>query len=691
MRDVRQSCEVAPKLKSPTDLFREMLIQMQPKSFHWPVNRVLEYVSDAIQAVSLSGEILYVNASWRQILGYQPQDVASLNWFDVVHPDSRDRLQSTLKSLQTNQQAQKIDLILRSKQVETIPVTGVLDYGTGPQGETIIWCLWQIPAPNCDLSRQREHGSGDAALAGSLVEQQVKAAIFSKNAAPFPFSQEASDQSEIQLQHLVANIPGMIFQLQCSVNRDTFTFSYVSPGCFDVFGVEPRTFYENSEALFRCIPHDSRWQFRETLNRSAQQCCPWSWEGQIKCLSGDSKWVQVAAHPQRRTDGGILWDGVLMDITSRKQTEERLHLLESAITNAKDSILITEAEPIDQPGPRIIYANPAFRKNTGYSLEEVLGETPRILQGPKSDRATLDTVKSALNAWQPVEAELINYRKDGTEFWVDMIIVPIVDANGWCTHWVSIQRDITERKQLEQELRNALNRERELNDLKSRFISTTSHEFRTPLAAIMSSVEILDYFDNSETERQELFKQIYASIQHLTMLMDDVLFIGRTESGRLELDCIDLDVEAFCRDIFSEAERSLGKHHRFSFICEGMARRGYLDPKVLRQTLSNLLSNAVKYSAPGSLITMVLDFRPDNAVRMQFRDQGIGIPLDDQPHLFDFFHRGSNVGTISGTGLGLAIVKKGVDLHGGDISVESQPNQGTTITLTLPLDYYSYY
>lgn len=125
---------------------------------------------------------------------------------------------------------------------------------------------------------------------------------------------------------------------------------------------------------------------------------------------------------------------------------ERLRLLESVVVNANDAVLITQAEPIDLPGPRIVYCNAAFTRTTGYSEAEVLGRTPRVLQSAKTDRATLDRLRSALKVWKPVEVELLNTKKDGTEFWVELSIVPVANAKGWFTHWVSVQRDVSHRK-----------------------------------------------------------------------------------------------------------------------------------------------------------------------------------------------------------------------------------------------------
>lgn len=146
----------------------------------------------------------------------------------------------------------------------------------------------------------------------------------------------------------------------------------------------------------------------------------------------------------------------LRDITERKQTEERLRLLESVVVNANDAIVITEAETITGPdSPKIVYVNQAFTYMTGYSSTEVIGKTPRILQGEKTDRHTLNRIKASLQKWFPINVELINYRKDGSEYWVELNIVPIADQNGWYTHWVSIERDITERKLAEQALKES--------------------------------------------------------------------------------------------------------------------------------------------------------------------------------------------------------------------------------------------
>ncbi|MDP1827568.1 MAG: PAS domain S-box protein [Polaromonas sp.] len=144
--------------------------------------------------------------------------------------------------------------------------------------------------------------------------------------------------------------------------------------------------------------------------------------------------------------------GALQDVTEQQEAQSQLKLLEAAVSRLNDIVLITEAEPVEEPGPRIVFVNDAFERRTGYSREEVLGKSPRFLQGPKTQPDELDRIGAALRKWQPVRGELINYTKSGQEFWLELDIVPIADASGWFTHWVAVERDITQRKHAEQAL-----------------------------------------------------------------------------------------------------------------------------------------------------------------------------------------------------------------------------------------------
>jgi signal transduction histidine kinase len=249
-----------------------------------------------------------------------------------------------------------------------------------------------------------------------------------------------------------------------------------------------------------------------------------------------------------------------------------------------------------------------------------------------------------------------------------------------------LQSEITERQRLEEELRNALMKEKELSDLKSNIISVVSHEYRTPLATILSSTELLENYSHKwdQEKRQRHFKRIENSVHHLTQLVNDVLIISKAEAGKLDFNPVPLELVEFCYQLVEELQLTASTQHNISFLCQTSSIKACLDEKLLRQFLTNLLSNAIKYSPHGGNVQLELEGKQDATI-FRIRDQGIGIPLKDQDQLFEAFHRSSNVGTISGTGLGLAIVKKCVDIHNGQIAVESEVGTGTTFIITIPL------
>ena len=188
----------------------------------------------------------------------------------------------------------------------------------------------------------------------------------------------------------------------------------------------------------------------------------WEMEYRFQKADGAFAFILDKGNIQRDAEGNATRViGAMEDITERKIKEHELRLINSVVTSANDSVLITAAEPIDEPGPKIIYANEAFYKMTGYSPEDTIGQNPRMLQGPKSDRDALDRLRKAMEHWEPCTIETINYKKSGEEFWVEFSVSPVANEQGLYTHWISIQRDITSRKikELEQDFFKRLNNE----------------------------------------------------------------------------------------------------------------------------------------------------------------------------------------------------------------------------------------
>lgn len=241
-----------------------------------------------------------------------------------------------------------------------------------------------------------------------------------------------------------------------------------------------------------------------------------------------------------------------------------------------------------------------------------------------------------------------------------------------------------------EDVTQALKQEKELNELKSRFLSTASHEFRTPLTVILSSTDLLERYAARLTEDKKLgyLHRIRSSVKHMTELVDSVLMVEKGRADRIQFNPKPLDIQLFCQELIEEFRLGLGSQHEVILTVEGFDESSQMlaqmDETLLQHILRNLLSNAIKYSPAGSRVS--LDLVCGNAkIRFTVTDQGIGIPARDQPRLFESFHRASNVGIISGTGLGLSIVKHSVQQHGGTIKAQSQEGQGTTFIVELPL------
>src|SRR6266702_2034171 len=260
------------------------------------------------------------------------------------------------------------------------------------------------------------------------------------------------------------------------------------------------------------------------------------------------------------------------------------------------------------------------------------------------------------------------------------------DAGDRPLRMTCVNGDIDDSKRAEVEALAAVQREKELSEMKSKFVSTASHEFRTPLATMLSSAELLEHYSESlsPAEKLNLLHTIQSGAKRMSELIDDVLTLGRAESGVLKLNLGRMDLSELCRKVASEFRIAHGQQHVISVDDRFDRADVHMDERLLRHILNNLLSNAVKYSPQGSEVSLSLSRRDEQAV-IEVQDRGIGIPVQDQPRLFDSFHRASNVENRPGTGLGLSIVKKSVELHGGEISLASAPGAGTRFTVVLPL------
>ncbi|MEO8384078.1 MAG: PAS domain S-box protein [Betaproteobacteria bacterium] len=408
-------------------------------------------------------------------------------------------------------------------------------------------------------------------------------------------------------------------------------------------------------------------------------------EMQMRRADDTRFWAYLSGRAVNMADlsQGTVW--VVMDITARKQLEESLRLSKIQYQTVVDNV--TEGMTVVQDG-KFIFANPAFLNLLGYTSEEIIGSdfTPVVYQ---DDLALIMRNRERRLHGEVFESKY-DFRvvhKDGTPIWVQVSAV-LVDWHG-SPATLSFIADITRRKQAEEDIRVSLEKQRELNQLKSRFVAMTSHEFRTPLATILSSAELLKYYSDKmpAEERVELIDSIEAAVRRMTKMLDDVLLIGKVEAEKLEFNPKPVMLDVFCRAIRDEALSAAaalpGSIAELELNMTDCNAEVVIDEKLMRHILGNLLSNAVKYSPNGGRVHFDITCR-SNEMIFSVADSGIGLSKEDLPRLFETFYRASNVGNISGTGLGLAIVKHSVAKHGGEISVASELDAGTRFVVTIP-------
>ena len=241
------------------------------------------------------------------------------------------------------------------------------------------------------------------------------------------------------------------------------------------------------------------------------------------------------------------------------------------------------------------------------------------------------------------------------------------------------------RRQKSDEIHRLLLQEKELSDLKIQLFSMISHEFRTPLTVILSASQLLEngLKDADHSSRKNLYR-IQSSVKLMNQFLTDILILTRAESGNLSCQLEPLDIEAFCLNLVEDFQFINKNNTPIKFVSQGLMIRPYLDEKLLYSILSNLLLNAIKYSPTGAGISLIL-WKDSDRIVFQVRDHGIGIAEEDRGKIYEPFYRGQNVENIIGTGLGLAVVKKCVELHRGEIALDSQVDKGTSFTVKLPI------
>lgn len=364
---------------------------------------------------------------------------------------------------------------------------------------------------------------------------------------------------------------------------------------------------------------------------------------------------------------------------------------------------------VDSSG-RIIMQNPSIGRMFAYGETELLGHVIEDLL-PDAMRAKHAAHRAAYDK-KPVQRamgsglELKGRRKDGSVFPVEVSLNHfMVEGKRYVMALVTditlrrlaedelvrtnveledrVEQRTAELKEAQEGLKGALEKERELHALKSRFVSMASHEFRTPLSTIMSSIDLIGRYASEDDKVGKHVQRIRSKVRELTAMLNEFLSLERIEQGIVEVKPAEIDVVHQCIEQIEELRGLAKPGQSIDYDHEGAERMVTTDPQMLGHVITNLVSNAVKYSPAGTPVLLRTHIA-DGRLVITVTDQGVGIPAEDQQHLFDRFFRGSNVMTIQGTGLGLNIVKRYLDLLGGSITFTSEPGR-TMFTVQLPL------
>jgi PAS domain S-box-containing protein len=403
----------------------------------------------------------------------------------------------------------------------------------------------------------------------------------------------------------------------------------------------------------------------------------WAGETRGKLINGESIFQEITL--TSLADNGLIC--ICRDKTEERNQKIRLERAAIVTDNTRSVVIITDSQI------RIQWVNKAFTDVTGYTLDDAIGKELSLLHGPETDKKALKKNFKRLKNKEGFSAEVLKYSKTGRKYWMQINITPIFNEEGELVNFISVENDITQLKQVEENIKNNLQKEKELNELKSQFVSIASHEIRTPLAGIQSSAELIKLFiNNGEVPKEKIEKligKIECQISRLSTILSNLLTVGTINLGKFDLNKKETDIEDFIQNIISEYFGNTLYYSGIIFNRSGIKRKSKIDELLMSQVLINLISNALKYSIGKSEPEVKLQYEK-NSFTIQVKDYGIGIPKDQQKNIFNSFFRANNVENIQGTGLGLVIAKKFVEMHNGVISFKSIVDKGSTFKAKFP-------
>ncbi|MCU0424499.1 MAG: PAS domain-containing sensor histidine kinase [Candidatus Kapabacteria bacterium] len=684
-----QATRTLPNSNLPTTLSHSLNGSLQP-SGNLPIKQgaerdterfaeLIKYSRDIVTLLDKDGNVSYHSPAFYTLLGYEPSDILGRHALYLVHPEEHTAISAVLTEVYSAPDAQATSIFrARSASGEYRVMEGIATNRLHiPEIQAVIVNSRDITERSGIEDALRESEQQYKTLVDSLSEGIIITDADDKVTFANPAAEDAFGVGRGQL-------------------AGRYIKEFISAGSTELVeqqNIERRNGKSGRYELEIIRPNGTkRWQAINSAPRLDEQ----------GTFAGSFVIINDITERKNNEEANVLFSQFLErridertealkranaelkhEIAERKRIEEMLlqsgERLNSLLKNSSDVITIVEEEG------EISYESPATEKIFGFEPFERIGQNFLHRVHPDYQEMVRVFLYNIIHEPDTIRTIEFLHQSDIKHDYEWIEVTASNQLQNLAVGGIVLNsRDIAARKAAEQELKRALQQEKELNDLKSRFITMVSHEFRTPLTVINSSAEILHLgAGKMPSEKQTAhIERIMSSSGRIEQMLNDVLVLARGEAGKTRAVFAQMNLKDFCQEIIHELAVANGGVERIRFTYTSATKDlPRLDAKLMRSIVTNLLSNALKYSKDE--VEFVVECT-DEEIMMSVSDKGIGIPQEDQKHVFEAFHRAQNVENIKGTGVGMSIVKYAVDAHDGMISFSSVENQGTTFTVKLP-------
>lgn len=625
-RDVSERYAFEEKLRKQEALFRA----------------IIEKGTEMKVLIKPDGTITFGTPSIKQNLGYDPEDYLGKNESDIVHPDDVEPLFEKINYSITNHKSiNSFEIRVKNKAGE------------------YRWC--------------------EKTITNLLNDQDVNALVCN--------FRDITDKKHSDQKIKEANERYNLVSLATSDAIWDYDFrnrrTYIAgTGYYQLFGYKVINEFSDKKTWQSFIHPEDREEVLKNLKQFIHNSnnSQYVYEYRFLRANGSYAHVRDKLFILRENGEPIRLIGAMSDITHEKNEAQNLKLLESVITNANDAVMITDVPTTDKDGPKIIYVNEAFSRMSGFSKEEILGNTPVMFNGPGTGDTELLLLEHAFNKKESCEVEIINYKKTGEQYWVGIAIAPVTDTKGQVINFIAIERDITSRKVQEQEREKLIFELLQNNKDLRQFSYVTSHNLRGPIANLLGLSSLIDNYKIKDPT----LKQILDGIKKATLRFDetirdltDVLQVKDRPSIPRE----DLEIQAVYEKVIAQCEQAISESKAQIAIDFSAASSINFNKAYMESIFLNLVTNAIKYRSPyRPLVLSISTESHEHEVILKFKDNGLGIDLklhkDKLFRLYQRFHDHTE-----GKGLGLFLIKSQIEALGGSIEIESVVGEGTLFIL----------